>query len=196
MRHSRFVTGLSLAAVFLAAAPAAAQTSGGTTHSDEWATVKIQTALYKDLRFRGRHLTVDTVEGVVTLRGKVDSDEAKATAAELASSVDGVKSVRNELQVVRAAERAEVDARDDKILRVLKDKLKQDPELKDELIEARVDASVVTLLGEVGNKDSSARASELAQAVPGVRSVMNELVYVPLLLMGPAGHSGRRRPGP
>ncbi len=104
-----------------------------------------------------------------------------------------MKSVRNELQVVPAAERAEVDAGDAEILRVLKEQLKQDPELKDELIEARVDASVVTLLGEVGNTDSSARASELAQAVPGVRSVMNELVYVPQLLMGPARHSGRRR---
>lgn len=196
MRHSRFVTGLSLAALLLAAAPAAAQTSADTTRGDEWATVKIQTALYRDLRFRGRHLTVDTVEGVVTLRGKVDSDEAKAAAAEVARSVDGVKSVRNELQVVPAAERAEVDARDGEILRVLKEKLKQDPELKDELIEARVDASVVTLLGEVGNKDSSARAAELAQAVPGVRSVMNELVHVPQLLMGPARDSGHRRRGP
>lgn len=193
MQHIRFVTGLSLTTLLLAVAPAAAQTSADTTHGDEWATVKIQTALYRDLRFRGRHLTVDTVEGVVTLRGKVDSDEAKAAAAEVARSVDGVKSVRNELQVVPAAERTEVDARDNEILRILKENFKQDPELKDELIEARVDASVVTLLGEVGNKDSSARASELAQAVPGVRSVMNELVYVPQLLMGPVGHSGRRR---
>jgi osmotically-inducible protein OsmY len=196
MRCSRFVTGLSLAALLLAAAPAAAQTLADTSRGDEWATVKIQTALYRDLRLRGRHLTVNTVESVVTLRGKVDSDEAKAAAAEMARSVDGVKSVRNKLQVVPAAERAEVDARDAEILRVLKEKLKQDPELKDELIEARVDASAVTLLGEVGNKDSSARASELAQAVPGVRSVMNELVYVPQLLMGPARHSGRRRREP
>jgi hyperosmotically inducible protein len=196
MRHSRFVTGLSLAALLLAVAPPVALTSADTTRGDEWVTVKIQTALYRDLRFRGRHLTVDTVDGVVTVRGKVDSDEAKAAAADVARSVDGVKSVRNELQVVPAAERAEVDARDDEILRVLKEKLKQDPELKDELIEARVDASVVTLLGEVGNKDSSARASDLAQAVPGVRSVMNELVYVPQLLMGPPRHSGRRRLGP
>jgi hyperosmotically inducible periplasmic protein len=176
MRHIRFVTGLSLAALLLAAAPA--------------------TALYRDLRFRGRHLTVDTGKGVVTLRGKVDSDEDKAAAAEVARSVDGVKTVRNDLQVVPAAERAEVDARDDEILRVLKEKLKQDPELKDELIEARVDASVVTLLGEVGNRDSSARVSELAQAGPGVRSVINELVYVPQLLMGPVWQSGRRRREP
>lgn len=196
MRHIQFVMGLSLAALLLAAVPAAAQTSAGTTHGDEWATVKIQTALYRDLRFRGRRLTVDTVEGVVTLRGKVDSDEARADAAEVARRVEGVKSVRNELQVVPAAERAEVDARDAEILRVLKEKLKQDPELKDELIEARVDAGVVTLLGEIGNKDSSARASELAQAVPGVRSVMSELVYLPQLLMGPARQSGRRRREP
>ncbi len=83
MRYSRFVTGLSLATLLLAAPPAVAQTSAGTTRGDEWATVKIRIALYRDLRFRGRHLTVDTVEGVVTLRGKGDSDEAKAAAAEV-----------------------------------------------------------------------------------------------------------------
>jgi hypothetical protein len=33
-------------------------------------------------------------------------------------------------------------------------------------------------------------------AVPGVRSVMSELVYLPQLLMGPARHSGRRRREP
>jgi osmotically-inducible protein OsmY len=196
MRHIRFVTGLSLAALLLAAAPMAAQTSTDTTRGDELAMVKIQTTLYRDLRFRGSHLTVDVVDGVVTLRGKVDSDEAKAAAAELARSVDGVTAVRNELQVVPAAERAEVDARDDEILRVLKEKLKQDPGLQDELIEARVDASVVTLLGQVGKRDSGARASELARAVPGVRSVMSELAYVPQLLMGPAPNAGRRRRAP
>ena len=196
MRRIRFVTCVILGALLIAAAPAVAQTSADPTGGDEWATVKIQTALYRDLRFRGRHLTVDTVDGVVTLRGKVDSDEAKAAATEVARTADGVKSVRNELQVVPAAERAEVDTRDDGILRALKEKLNQDPELKDELIEARVDASVVTLLGEVGSKDATVRASALAQAVPGVRSVMNELVYVPQLLMGPARNSGRRRREP
>jgi osmotically-inducible protein OsmY len=39
------------------------------------------------------------LDGRVTLRGKVDSDTAKAAAA-VAGKVEGVKSVRNDLQVV------------------------------------------------------------------------------------------------
>jgi osmotically-inducible protein OsmY len=39
------------------------------------------------------------------LRGKVDSDEAKNAAEEIAKGIDGVKSVKNELQVVATSKR-------------------------------------------------------------------------------------------
>ena len=60
------------------------------------ATTKI--ALVGDDRIQGRLVSVETVKGAVSLRGKVDSDEAKAAAASVAKAVDGVKSVRNDLQ--------------------------------------------------------------------------------------------------
>jgi type IV pilus assembly protein PilA len=43
--------------------------------------------------------SVDVDKGVVTLKGKVDSEEAKRKAESVARKVDGVKAVHNELQV-------------------------------------------------------------------------------------------------
>jgi hyperosmotically inducible periplasmic protein len=159
---------------------------------DAWITVQTLTALYKDHRLAGRSLAVDSVQGVVTLRGKVESNEAKAAAAGIAKGIEGAKEVRNELVVVPAVQRAQIDAADEVIGRLLKDRLRQDPHLQGELIGVRVDASVVTLLGEVRTEAASARAAEIAREVPGVRAVKNELARVSPPDMSPAGRrSGR-----
>ncbi len=44
-------------------------------------------------------INVDSNDGVVTLKGKVDSADAKKKAGEIAKKVDGVKSVKNELRI-------------------------------------------------------------------------------------------------
>ena len=41
-----------------------------------------------------------TTKGVVMLRGKVDSDEAKRAAEGITAGLDGVKTVKNDLQIV------------------------------------------------------------------------------------------------
>ena len=105
MGQIRYLVGLILAALMVVgAAGDPGPGSNGETRTDDWVTVKIQTALYRDLRFMGRRLSVDTVQGVVTLRGKVDSDADARAAAEIARSVEGVKDVRSDLTVVPAAE--------------------------------------------------------------------------------------------
>jgi hyperosmotically inducible protein len=143
--------------------------------ADSKLTVKIDTALWSDLRFWGKQISVETERGVVTLRGKVDSEETKKVAAEIVRRIEGVKQVRNELEVVPPERRAEVDARDQAIARALEEQLKQDPQLQNAVIDARVDAGVVTLRGQVPGPAASSRAVELARGVPGVRSVKNEL---------------------
>jgi osmotically-inducible protein OsmY len=143
--------------------------------ADSRLTVKIDTALWSDLRFMGKQISVETERGVVTLRGKVDSEETKNAAAEIVRRIEGVKQVRNELEVVPRERRAEVDARDQTIARALEEQLKQDPQLQNAVIDARVDAGVVTLRGQVQSPAASSRAGELARGVPGVRSVKNEL---------------------
>ena len=162
--------------------------------ADAGTTVLIQTALLRDLRFRGRRLGVEALDGFVTLRGKVDSNESKAAAAEIAQGVPGVKDIRNELQVVPPAQREEVDARDREIGRALDDRLKRDPQLGTEQIGVRVDAGLVTLTGEVSDRKFSARATVVARDVPGVRAVNNELDYVSVSAVTPV--TPAQRPGP
>ena len=63
-------------------------------------TTKVKTALAKDEGMRTMtDIDVDSADGVVTLKGKVGSNEAKKKAEEVAKKVDGVKRVKNELRV-------------------------------------------------------------------------------------------------
>ena len=145
--------------------------------SDSWLTAKTKIALFADERVKGRQVGVETVKGVVTLRGKVDSDEAKAAAASLAQGIEGVKSVRNDLQVVAPADRKAVDVSDKDITSQVQDRLSKDPRLKK--VDVRTDGGAVILTGAVSSIGVSAHASELARGVPGVRMVKNELTYDP-----------------
>ena len=103
---------------------------GETGISDSWVTAKTKLDLFADERVKGRQISVETVKGAVTLRGKVDSNEAKAAAASIAQAVDGAKSVRNDLQVVPPGDRPVVDASDKEITRQVEGRLSKDMQLK------------------------------------------------------------------
>ena len=63
-------------------------------------TTKVKSALAADAGMRTMtSIDVDSADGVVTLKGKVDSADAKKKAEAIAKKVDGVKSVKNELKV-------------------------------------------------------------------------------------------------
>ena len=145
--------------------------------SDSWITSKTKIALFSDDRVKGSQVHVETKGGTVMLRGKVDDADAKTAAGEIAKGIDGVKSVKNELQVVAPGNRKAVDADDNQISKSIENRFKQDPQLKHAKIDAKVNAGVVTLTGEVKSIDTSARASELARGIPGVRSVKNDLTF-------------------
>jgi len=181
------VTGLAMAAALIAGGTSAyaqgtpAEKPSSTTQqmktgmSDTWITSKTKIALFADERVKGTQVHVETQSGTVMLRGKVDSAEAKTAAAEITQGIEGVKSVKNELQVVAPSDRKAVNADDKQIAKSVESRLKQDANLKG--VDAKVNAGVVTLTGEVKTIDASARASELAREVPGVRSVKNDLTY-------------------
>jgi hyperosmotically inducible periplasmic protein len=191
MRCSRIFGALVFAAVAIVAAPTyvASQTTSDkveqttktavqdakTGMSDSWLTAKTKVALYADERIAGGPVSVETVNGAVTLRGKVDSDGAKAAAASVAQAVEGVKSVKNDLQVVPPGDRKAIDTSDKDITHQVEGRLAKDAQLKK--VEVRTDGGAVILTGTVPSIGTSARASELARGVPGVRSVKNELTY-------------------
>src|SRR5262245_46755936 len=63
-------------------------------------TTKVKSALAADVGMKTMtNINVDSVDGVVTLKGHVDSAESKKKAGEIAKQVDGVKSVKNQLRV-------------------------------------------------------------------------------------------------
>ena len=184
----RYGTTTATAAIVMALVAAAPLTAGAadskaqtttqatkTMVSDTWITSKTKISLFADERVKGTQVSVDTTKGVVHLRGKVDSAEAKSAAGDIAQGVEGVKSVKNDLQVVAPTARKAVDASDSDIAKAVGTRLAKDTQLKK--VEVRTDAGVVTLTGEVPTIGSSAKASEMARGVPGVRSVKNELTF-------------------
>jgi len=146
-----------------------------TNVSDSWITSKTKIALFADSRVPGTSVNVETQKGTVFLRGKVDSDAAKSAAEEVTKGIDGVKSVKNELQVVPASEKKMVEAKDEDLTKQVKTRLHNDARLKK--VDVRVDNGVVTLQGKVANIADSARASQLARGVPGVRAVKNDMTF-------------------
>ena len=146
-----------------------------TMVTDSWVTSKTKISLFADERVKGTQVSVDTTKGVVHLRGKVDSAEAKSAAGEITQGVEGVKSVKNDLQVVAPPARKAVDASDSDIAKAVGTRLSKNTQLKK--VDVRTDAGVVTLTGQVPSIGASAKASELARGVPGVKSVKNELTF-------------------
>ena len=146
-----------------------------TAVSDTWLTAKTKIALFEDERVKGTQVSVETIKGVIHLRGKVDSELAKGAADEIAKNIEGVKGVKNDLQVVPPVARKFVDPTDNDITKAVEARLAKDPQLKK--IDVRSDAGVVILKGEVPSLTASAKASELARQIPGVRAVKNELTY-------------------
>lgn len=67
--------------------------------NDASITAKIKAKLIADPEINPFHIDVDTVDGIVTLNGKVASADIKAEAEKLARHTDGVKSVNNVIQV-------------------------------------------------------------------------------------------------
>jgi hyperosmotically inducible protein len=195
MRYGKMIT-VTVLGAFVAAAPCAVQAQttkdkvetrmeqttdkaksttrdAKTAVTDSWITSKTKIALFADERVKGTQVSVDTKDGVVHLRGKVDSDEAKQAAAEVAKGVEHAKSVKNDLQVVAPGARKAVDANDKDIDKAVESRLAKDAQLKK--VDVRTDGGVVTLTGEVSSITAAAKASEIARHVPGVKSVKNEL---------------------
>jgi len=66
---------------------------------DAWITTKVKAQLLKEVKLKGLDVGVETQQGTVVLSGAVATPEQAAQAERIAAGVEGVKSVRNELQV-------------------------------------------------------------------------------------------------
>jgi len=128
-----------------------------TPTNDSWLTSKAKIALSADARVKGSEINVETTQGIMMIRGKVDSDAAKQAAEDIAKKLDGVKSVKKELQVVTPAKRKANDDKDEAITTRVNDQISKDVSLKKAGIHAQTNAGVVSLSGEVQDFMTSAK---------------------------------------
>jgi len=77
----------------------------GQSLEDAWIHTKIVAKLISDADTPERKINVDVVDNAVTLRGTVDTAEAKTEAERIAKETDGVKKVTNQLKVTPAAKK-------------------------------------------------------------------------------------------
>jgi hyperosmotically inducible protein len=180
MMHTRYVLMLCTAllvggALITGSAHAVGKGDEKTPIHDSWITAKTKIALFADSRVKGSELNVETRQGAVMIRGKVDSDAAKQAAEEIAKGIEGVKTVKNELQVVAPSKREATDDKDDAITARVDKQIAQDSHLRKAGIHAQTNAGVVSLTGEVQDLMTSAEASWAAWQVPGVKAVKNDL---------------------
>ncbi len=75
--------------------------SSSKTVSDSWITTKTKAALLADKNASAKNVHVTTKNGIVSLNGKVKSEDAKQAAENDARNIDGVKDVVNNLVVAR-----------------------------------------------------------------------------------------------
>jgi len=144
--------------------------------SDPWITAKTKIALLTERGVSSNDINVDTVDGVVTLHGTVNSPEEKARAEEAARKVEGVREVRNLLQVVARRQEKVVAASDKEIKDRVEKALKNDTALKGSDIEVQsVNNGVVLLKGKAGSVSDHLRAIQDTYAVTGVRKVESEV---------------------
>lgn len=122
-------------------------------------------------------IAVSQRHGTVTLRGTVASPHQLRAAVDIAKSVRGVRSVRNELTL---------DPRDywqDDELKGRALQALMASEAPDEQIDVDVTAGWVTLKGQVRHQYESDAAFAAVSELPGVGGITNKVVVV-----APGGH--------
>jgi len=90
---------LMLIATFAACASTRTQESTGEYVDDSVITTKVKAELAGDDFFKSFQISVETFKGVVQLSGFVNSQQAVDKAGQIARSVNGVTSVKNNLVV-------------------------------------------------------------------------------------------------
>lgn len=117
-----------------------------------------------------KHISADTVDGVVFLRGTIRSMVEKFEAENDARWVAGVVDVVNHLTV-----KPEMDVADAEIARDVRGALIKNTRLDLTEMEVDVTEGVVTLTGEVANFTQKKIAEYIAFSVRGVVDLINEL---------------------
>jgi hyperosmotically inducible protein len=182
------------------AAASAGMARAGDVLADTALTAKVKAALIAETDVEAARINVDSRDGAVKLAGTQAAQAAVERAVSLARSIDGVKSVDNQLTVdastpsasqpggvtaavTRGASDAAATAGDAIANGALTAKVKAallaDPDVKALQIDVDSRDGVVTLNGSLDQAASVERAQALARGVEGVKSVESRLTVKP-----------------
>lgn len=155
---------------------------------DATLTATIKSKLLWNTSTRDLHGSVQTEDGVVTLKGKALTADAKLLAGSLASNTEGVYQVNNLISLGAAdtdttraetAAKATEDALSDAwVTSKVKASLLYSRSLDGLTINVETRTGMVRLSGEVGSTEERSVALELARNVRGVRGVDADMLKV------------------
>jgi osmotically-inducible protein OsmY len=117
----------------------------GDQLSDRGITTRIQSKLTADPEVSPFNVDVDTLEGVVTLRGEVEKPAARDEAEKHARNTRGVRDVHNQIRVVSSEHEDDERVSDAWITTKVKSKLIADPQLNPFNIDVDTEDGYVTL---------------------------------------------------
>jgi osmotically-inducible protein OsmY len=150
---------------------------------DSWITMKIQSKFFVDDDVRARAIDVDTKDGMVTLKGSVESEGERHQALSIARSTDGVRMVHDNLVVHsrRASSPRPGGSRVDDAWITMKIQSKYfiHDEIKSRKVDVDTKNGVVTLKGSVPSDVAKGAAAVIAQDTDGVSKVVNQLKIEP-----------------
>ena len=141
---------------------------------DSWITTKSTIVLLTMDGFSVNGANVDTINGKVTIHGKVATAADRTKAEQTVRGVDGVKSVKNLLQVVPAKAMMATISTDAEVKDRVEASLKTDAKM-DNVKVASVNSGVVLLSGKAEDINQSLRAIQNAYTVTGVHRVASEI---------------------
>lgn len=101
-KFNKYLSAMFLAATLVASvgcASTAKQEGTGEYVDDVMITSKVKAAIFGEPTLKSAEINVETFKGVVQLSGFVSSQAAIQKAVELARSVNGVSSVKNDMRV-------------------------------------------------------------------------------------------------
>lgn len=164
-------------------APAAP--TGQDARSPGWITTKIQAQYFVDPEIKPWNIDVTTTsDGVVTLRGEVDSASDRDEAVRIARDTEGVTRVDSRLRVEGdpqpgaagpTAQDRGAEQIDPWVTAKIQAKYFLDADVKGRRIDVDTRDGVVTLTGEVEDEAERRQAIAIARNTEGVRSVTDQL---------------------
>ena len=147
---------------------------------DAGVTGTVKTKLAADDQVKAGQIDVDTVNGVVTLKGNIDSQAAKDRALQIARETKGVREVKDMISVREGAASGDAPSPsrtvgeridDAQITAKVKNHLLEDPAVKGLKIDVDTREGVVYLTGTIPNAAERDKAVQIARATEGVRDV-------------------------